>query len=744
MRGRVPPPPTLDVEPTLQLAIAKEGIGLELSAPVDLGAAKLVVARTRLLGLRFPLDVSGGVERFRHRRTALERAIIDVEATRAEKWLASLANDLVAPGPGDVRLATIDHDVDLDGLRERRGDVRVDLSSLGDEEDAGMLSFDVTLGASGSGLVAYAHRARGVGVESAASALVGRFFQRVAGALGGRARGLRLELDDPARIALVHSFVPRGARVPMRDQVVVCALSPTPDGWTTTLERDRPPKSPRAIFTALRELDRAVGEADAAHVEGDVEKARASYLRALEKTPRHKAILLRLAELDAANDDRAESALAWLREAHKTRGSTSRDQDDNELGRSLLFAATNARVQAFGRARAAWQKAGEAAFDDAEARLASRAWALAAATCDDYDPQLLSLLDRALAGDPSEPSARWRRARLRISAGDDDRALEDVQHLEAIARGRESRRRTLLRAASLWADAGRNERAVPAYERALRHTPDDRDAVAGLGEALIAAGEVGRGVALLARAVDLARRDGDDDGRSAVVLTLAEALADRVADPPAAIARLREIPVDSSRVVLARLLESSYRARLDDRVGATRAAAEALDLCEHRNVPPVDAPRVKSLLESSAASSRDDGDLPLARRLALAAVMIAPHDESVRALVRSLGASASVPAPAPPEPRHLDLDPETLLARFKANPDDDAVVDALIDVLSALGRDFELFALLSARFEEAPPDRRAAMKPKQRAVLERLAHAAEMNGRATEAALYLEAARALT
>jgi len=55
MRGRVPPPPALDEEPTLQLAIAKEGIGLELSAPVDLGAAKLVVARTRLLGLRFPL-----------------------------------------------------------------------------------------------------------------------------------------------------------------------------------------------------------------------------------------------------------------------------------------------------------------------------------------------------------------------------------------------------------------------------------------------------------------------------------------------------------------------------------------------------------------------------------------------------------------------------------------------------------------------------------------------------------------
>src|SRR5262249_38693745 len=153
---------------------------------------------------------------------------------------------------------------------------------------------------------------------------------------------------------------------------------------------------------------------------------------------------------------------------------------------------------------------------------------------------------------------------------------------------------------------------------------------------------------------------------------------------------------------------------------------------------------------ASAASARDEGDLPLARRLALAAVMIAPHDEGARALVRSLGASISAPpsapppTPAPASARPLDLDPETLLARFQADPDDDRVVDSLVDVLSALGRDFELFALLSARFEEAPPERRVAMKPKQRAVLERLAHAAEMNGRATEAALYLEAARALS
>ncbi len=66
-------------------------------------------------------------------------------------------------------------------------------------------------------------------------------------------------------------------------------------------------------------------------------------------------------------------------------------------------------------------------------------------------------------------------------------------------------------------------------------------------------------------------------------------------------------------------------------------------------------------------------------------------------------------------------------------------VDALVDVLGRLGRDMELFALLSARWEDATPEEREAMVPKQRAVLARLAQTAEDQGRVLEAQLFRDA-----
>jgi hypothetical protein len=64
-------------------------------------------------------------------------------------------------------------------------------------------------------------------------------------------------------------------------------------------------------------------------------------------------------------------------------------------------------------------------------------------------------------------------------------------------------------------------------------------------------------------------------------------------------------------------------------------------------------------------------------------------------------------------------------------------------LLARLGRDLELFSILAARYEDASDDERRAMAPRQRAVLERLARAAEENGRTSEASLYRDAASRL-
>ena len=775
-RRRDRQPPRLDDdEPTLQLAIGRDGIGLELSGAVDFGAARLLAARAKLVGVRFPLDVTGGVERFRHRRTSLELATIAIEHAATERWLASQAHDLLARGAVDARIGIVAR---RDDEGERRGDLRVELASI---EDAAIAAFDVTLGAHGGGMVLFAHRPRGASLSTPVLAIAGRLFSRLATALGGRARGVRLDLADPSRLAVVAAFVARGARVPTRDAVVVTKIDPRGEGapesgtwWTVSMERAATPASPSSRFASLAELDRLASEGDVALVEGSSERARELYLRALERAPRHKAILMRLAELDAATAERPEAALTWLREAQRARGATSQDRDDNELGRTMLGASLHARTGATGRARAAFDRSGQWALEDGEPRLAARCFAHAASTYEDLPlgdarKALEALLDRALSADPSETSSRWRRARLRIEAGDDEGALEDVQHLEAQTHAREGRRAMLLRAASMWGAAGRNDRAVPAYERALRYAPDDRLIVAGLGSALVSAGEAPRGAALIARALSL---PGDEASHDALVLDLARALADRLGDLPAAIARLAEVARASPRAPLASLLEATYRARLGDRVGATRALSAAADLCERRGVPASDSEEARAMLSEAAIAARDEGDAAVAMRLALAAIALAPHDDAARALVRSIGSRsgeldderseeddegeqpaapdapglAALSLEAEEEPRGSGEDEaraEALLARVKADPGDEPAIEALIELLSRLGRDLELFALLSARLDEASDEERPRLIPRQRATLERLASLAEAHGRRVEASLYRDAARAL-
>jgi hypothetical protein len=79
---------------------------------------------------------------------------------------------------------------------------------------------------------------------------------------------------------------------------------------------------------------------------------------------------------------------------------------------------------------------------------------------------------------------------------------------------------------------------------------------------------------------------------------------------------------------------------------------------------------------------------------------------------------------------------ETLRRKFEADPTDDAVVDEMAVLLAKLDRGLELLSLLSARLEDAPETRRAALIPKQIEVLTRLEQGAREAGRSTEADLY--------
>lgn len=82
---------------------------------------------------------------------------------------------------------------------------------------------------------------------------------------------------------------------------------------------------------------------------------------------------------------------------------------------------------------------------------------------------------------------------------------------------------------------------------------------------------------------------------------------------------------------------------------------------------------------------------------------------------------------------------EDLTRKLHADPSNDFVVDELTTRLLRLGRTHELFALLSARLDEAGPERRQTLLPKQREVLRRLEEDALLAGRTDEVALFREA-----
>ena len=277
--------------------------------------------------------------------------------------------------------------------------------------------------------------------------------------------------------------------------------------------------------------------------------------------------------------------------------------------------------------------------------------------------------------------------------------------------------------------------------------PDDPQANAGLGAALLARGNPSRGVQLLARALSLPDpRKPFPRELETYRIVLAEALANQLDDRPAAIARLADVPDEAPEAPLARGLEGRYRAALGDGAGASLAYAALRD--RTLRVPILDPllrSRIRELL-LEAIAFESGRDRALAQSHGTVAMRLFPQDGAVQTAYRQ-AYDAEPHAPRTEPPPELDDDDESraeeLLSRFHRAPDDDAIVDELSTVLARLGRSHELLALLSARLEEATPERRTRLLPLQLAVLARLERDARQNGHDNEAQLFRDALAAL-
>jgi tetratricopeptide (TPR) repeat protein len=733
-------PPRIERDATsveLRLAIGKDGLGLELARPARLACIEVNELSVALSGVRFPLDVSGGVSRFRHRRGELRKMGVEIGARSLEKWAAPRLRGLLGDGVPDVWIA-----------------VRKDGATVALADGLRVLAFEVTVDTHEDDIRLALAQARGSGLPATATGLAMAAVHALLGKAAER-QGARFILSNVAE-QLARALLPdAGARAPSGANMRWSSVGAADDTWLLLAFAGAIQASPSAHAMRAMEAAAITRDADDARFAGDLVRARALDIAALERAPRHPEVCRRIAEIDWLAGGRSEAALGTLAEADR-----EMPGPPGTLEAELLADAghTTAAIAAFSRA------------GDCEPApaLGARAFERAAELTADHLDALL-WLDRAVARAPGTARLRWARIARRLGCGRVAEARADVEHAEAIARGARAKYDVWRRAGDAWKKAGLLAEAGALYERALRYLPDDAEALAGLGAALAAEGRAARGAALLERAVEIASRVPGAPV-AAMEVELARVLANKIADRPAAIARVRGVAGDSPEALEARALEGRWRAEIGDLAGAALAYARMRDRAAA--IAPTErglAHAAPALLMEAARFEESRGDALAAQRHLAAALRLRPHDAEIAAAYRRVCAAAAQPmAPAARvlgataempvireraeigAPREATLDTasdssrvEELTRRLQADPANDAVVDELAGALMRLGRSHELLAVLSARLEDAPPERRAALVPKQRAVLERLAREAREQGRPLEADLFTMALAAL-
>ncbi len=705
--GSAAPPD--DPHVPLRLIVTRGALGIELYEPVEVGPISVRALSLTLPGLRFPLDVSGGVRVFRHRRGDLERVDLWLAPGGLARWLGPRLREVLGP---------LDRAVAVWSDPPRIG--------VGLVSGATALAFDLLWAPSGGDARFVVDNARGANLDGPA---LGYALRAVDAALGDLAeRRGRLVTFGDAGAALGRAILPAiGARAPAAARVRFGALGLDAEGVAVELDSTNPPPALAAAEAQALELALLAVEPDEDLARGDVDAARNGYVAALEQAPRHPAIAGLIAEIDACAGGRDEAALGLLVEAV--------DPIDAGVVAARLLAAT-------GDVDGAREAVRRAATQERFAPVAALhlRWL---AEIEPQAPGRVAALDEAIARAPALACVRWARFDERTRRGDVAGALADAEHLEAGSTGYRARHAACARAARGLLDAGFAREAGRWFERALRYLPDDAAATAGFARTLIEVGKPERAFALLERAVALAARAGGSDADALV--DLARLLASDLRDLPQAISRVRQVPSSSARAPEARALEARWRAALGDIAGASLAWARLRDLVELSHDVPA---RAVEWLRDAARFEREQQDVPAAERHLAVALRASPRDPALGAEYRE-AASALASSRRRERPASAEAEPfdeaaamqraDQLEAALRGDPDNPELARSLLDVLERLGRDRELYALLSARLEDADASERDWLVPRAREVLARLESEATGSGRDDEARLYREA-----
>jgi tetratricopeptide (TPR) repeat protein len=592
--------PPEDPRVPLRLTVTRGALGMELYEPIEIGPLNVERLSLTFAGLRFPVDLSGGVPRFRSRRGELQELVLGLSLPELSRFLAKRVGEPFGPLVKPLALWPIPDGIGVGLVGERAA-----------------LAFDLLWAADHGAARFIVARARGVGLAAPALSLALRACDELAAGFGRRLGRVITCSDVAGRVG--RALLPAvGARAPASTNVSFGELFHEHGQLRIALDATYPPASVSDAAARALSLSRLTREADDALADSRVDEAREKLLEALERAPRQPEIVHLLCELDAAVPGRAEAALGMLAEALPA-------IEAGNVGATLL-ASSGDREAALA---ALEHSAQNETFAPLGALLLLRAAGIAEAS------QSLYYLDRAAAAAPTLPQVFQARLQARLAHGDVRGALADAEHLEAMASGAAARHAVCFKAGQALLDAGYVKEAGRAFERALRYVPDDARATVGLGRALLAAGLSNRALTLFDRAISLSQKRGTPDAQA--LLELARVLGEKLGDLPQAIARAREVPDDAPEVEAARHLEASYRRRIGDRVGASLAFSrmrEAVELGGGRG-----AESASRLREAARFELAERDDPTLAERHLALALRLLPSDPEIAAEYRRAAAA---------------------------------------------------------------------------------------------------------
>ncbi|MCB9542344.1 MAG: tetratricopeptide repeat protein [Myxococcales bacterium] len=514
------------------MAIAERGRRSHFSLRLEQGLGRLVLGERQVadlfaveeMQLALPevpsrLDMSGGVERFRHQRARLERLVVFVD----DQDLGRALRAALRGGPiADVEVRALDGDLVI--LGEIAGDLpapfiarlRLEPASVADER----------------ALLVSVYQTRIFGPARLAAPLLAAELLRGLG-LGARLVGPTAATVDPVDLLLYEICAELGWKAPDRRDVRLVETQCTAGRVRLVTARQTPGRvGPRGVGPALEaspgarrfladyEAKSLYASTEALIADGQLDRAIAAYDRQLEVHPDHPFLVTRLLQLQVTQGVTSAGALADA--AALARARLARYPDDQDA-----LCALGVVQQRQGHVEAAaetWARLADLAEKRGDAVEAAQARCAVAATLAERDaPAAVRALESALALRRRLPGALRLLADLQARTGDWAAALRTRERLLAREEDPAARRALLHQLGRLALDAaGDLDAAIGYFERALEQGPDDIDALLGLAAAQERAGRILPAVRTLDRAARLLQERGDHAGAADAMVRLGD------------------------------------------------------------------------------------------------------------------------------------------------------------------------------------------------------------------------------